>query len=71
MGFLEIIDKVGDGISWLMLKFSELGQGKLITLIILGIAFYFSLKITAKIVKIILIIAAVSLFLSVGYSWVN
>ena len=74
MDFSSILKSVGDGVSfgfsWAVEKFSTLGGGKLITLIILGIIFYFSLKITIKILKIILIILIISFFVSVGYSWI-
>ena len=69
-----ILDKLGDGISWIFSEgikwFSQLGSGKLLTLILLGTFFYFSLKIVNKILKIILIVAIVVFIISVGYSWI-
>lgn len=74
INFSEILKKVGDWTSfvftWIVDKFSALGGGKLITLIILGLVFYFSMKITIKILKIILILLIVFFFISTGYSWI-
>ena len=72
MDVSEILKNVGDWVSyiftWAVNKFSELGGGKLITLIILGIVFFFTLKITIKVLKIVLILLLISLFISVGYA---
>jgi len=74
MDFSTILKSVGDWISsifpLILQKISELGKGKLITLIILGTLFFFSLKITIKILKIVLLILIIVFFISVGFSWI-
>jgi hypothetical protein len=74
-GFVNILKSIGDWISTaipnVITWFSSLGSGKLITLILLLIFFYFSLKIVNKIIKIILIIALVVLIATTGFSWVS
>jgi hypothetical protein len=71
---LGIVKNIGDWISQIVPKviswFSQLGSGKLLTLIIFGLVLYFSLKLANKLLKIALIIASIFLIVSVGASWV-
>lgn len=81
MDYKEILGKIGDKVSEISTsifnKFSEISGMetssltiKLLTLLLLGGGLVLALKFTEKVVRIILVLIAIVLIISLGYSFI-